>query len=94
VTEASNDKKQLMPMVELIEQQSGQRPEAILADNGYCSEENLESLESAEEPKRRIEGSSRRASKSMANIDSRRSAVRLTHNILRLHAACSRDERH
>jgi len=56
VTEASNDKKQLMPMVELIEQQSGQRPEAILADNGYCSEENLESLESAEEPKRRIEG--------------------------------------
>jgi transposase len=56
VTEASNDKRQLMPMVELIEQQSGQRPEAILADNGYCSEENLESLESAEEPKRRIEG--------------------------------------
>ena len=48
VTEAANDKQQLMPMVELIEQQSGQRPEAILADNGYCSEENLEHLESAE----------------------------------------------
>ena len=47
VTEAANDKKQLIPMVELIEQQSGQRPEAILADNGYCSEENLEHLESA-----------------------------------------------
>src|ERR1700675_1315529 len=31
VTEAANDKKQLKPMVELIEQQSGQRPEAILA---------------------------------------------------------------
>ena len=56
VTEAANDKKQLQPMVELIEQQSGQRPEAILADNGYCSEENLEHLESAEEPKRKIEG--------------------------------------
>jgi hypothetical protein len=42
VTEASNDKRQLKPMVEIIEQQSGQRPEAILADNGYCSEENLE----------------------------------------------------
>jgi len=42
VTEAANDKKQLKPMVELIEQQSGQRPEAILADNGYCSEENLD----------------------------------------------------
>jgi transposase len=56
VTEASNDKRQLKPMVELIEQQSGQRPEAILADNGYCSEENLEHLESGEEPGRQIEG--------------------------------------
>jgi transposase len=56
VTEAANDKKQLMPMVELIEQQSGQRPEAILADNGYCSEENLEHLESADRPERTIEG--------------------------------------
>ena len=56
VTEAANDKKQLKPMVELIEQQSGQRPEAILADSGYCSEENLEHLESAEQPERRIEG--------------------------------------
>ncbi len=33
VTEASNDKRQLKPMVELIEQQSGQRPQALLADN-------------------------------------------------------------
>jgi hypothetical protein len=56
VTEAANDKQQLKPMTELIEQQSGQRPEAILADNGYCSEENLEHLESAEEPERTIEG--------------------------------------
>src|SRR6266853_2333877 len=56
VTEAANDKQQLVPMVELIEQQSGQRPEAILADNGYCSEQNLEHLESADEPERKIEG--------------------------------------
>jgi len=56
VTEAAHDKQQLKPMVELIEQQSGQRPEAILADNGYCSEENLEHLESAAQPERRIEG--------------------------------------
>src|ERR1700682_3906796 len=56
VTEAANDKKQLKPMVELIEQQSGQRPEAILADNGYCSEENLDSLESNGQPERKIEG--------------------------------------
>jgi len=56
VTEAANDKQQLKPMVELIEQQSGQRPEAILADSGYCSEENLEYLESADQPERKIEG--------------------------------------
>ncbi len=56
VTEAANDKQQLKPMVELIEQQSGQRPEAILADNGYCSEQNLEHLESTDQPERKIEG--------------------------------------
>ncbi len=56
VTEAANDKEQLMPMVALIEQQSGQRPEAILADNGYCSEENLEHLESAGQAERKIDG--------------------------------------
>src|SRR3974390_2074287 len=56
VTEAANDKQQLEPMVEAIEQQSGQRPEAILADSGYCSEENLVYLESAEQPERKIDG--------------------------------------
>jgi transposase len=56
VTEAANDKKQLEPMVEAIEQQSGQRPEAVLADNGYCSEENLAFLESAEQPESKVEG--------------------------------------
>src|SRR6202165_3146931 len=56
ITEAANDKQQLEPMVEAIEQQSGQRPEAILADSGYCSEENLAYLESAEQPERKIDG--------------------------------------
>lgn len=56
ITEATNDKKQLIPMLEHIEQQSGQRPEAILADSGYCSEENLEHLESADQQARKIEG--------------------------------------
>ena len=56
VSEASNDKQQLVPMVEAIEQQSGQRPEAILADNGYCSDNNLEYLESPDHPERKIEG--------------------------------------
>jgi len=56
VTEAANDKEQLQPMVEAIEQQSGQRPEGILADSGYCSDENLEYLESGQQPERKIEG--------------------------------------
>lgn len=44
------------PMVEVIEEQSGQRPTAILADNGYCSDKNLAYLESADEPEKKIEG--------------------------------------
>ena len=42
-------------MVEVMQQQSGQRPEAILADSGYCSETNLEYLEAAEKPEKKIE---------------------------------------
>ncbi len=45
VTQAGNDKKQLQPMVETIAQQSGQKPQQALADNGYCSEGNLEYVE-------------------------------------------------
>jgi len=56
VTEAANDKEQLKPMVEAIEQQSGQRPSAVLADTGYCSEENLQHLESSEQPERQVDG--------------------------------------
>ncbi len=55
VTQAANDKEQLQPMVETIEQQAGQRPEAILADNGYCSDKNLEFLES-DPSEQKIEG--------------------------------------
>ncbi len=56
VTQAANDKEQLLPMVEVIEQQSGQRPEEILADSGYCSEKNLEGLESADHAEQKIIG--------------------------------------
>jgi len=55
VTQQANDKEQVKPMVEAIEAQSGQRPAEILADNGYCSEKNLEYLESAKKPERKIE---------------------------------------
>jgi transposase len=56
VTQAANDKQQLMPVIEAIEEQSGQRPTEVLADSGYCSEQNLEKLDSEEDPERRIEG--------------------------------------
>jgi transposase len=45
ITEEANDKKQLGPLIEAIENQSGQLPEQVLADSGYCSEPNLEHLE-------------------------------------------------
>ena len=51
VTQAANDKQQMKLLVEAIQEQSGQKPEGVLADSGYCSDENLQYLE-----KRRIEG--------------------------------------
>jgi transposase len=45
VTQEGNDKQQLKPMIEVIKDQSGQLPEKILADAGYCSEANLQYLE-------------------------------------------------
>jgi transposase len=56
VTQAANDKEQLIPMLATIEEQSGQRPDDVLADSGYCSEKNLEELDSEENPERRING--------------------------------------
>jgi transposase len=41
VTQETNDKKQLMPMITTIEEQSGATPTQLLADAGYCSDENL-----------------------------------------------------
>jgi transposase len=45
VTEQANDKKQLLPMVAAVEEQSGQKPSAVLADSGYTSEANLKDME-------------------------------------------------
>ena len=44
VTQETNDKKQLMLMITTIEQQSGHTPTHILADAGYCSDENLAAI--------------------------------------------------
>jgi transposase len=56
VTAAANDKEQLLPMLDQVERQSGQRPGEVLADSGYCSEQNLEQLDSAAHPERRVKG--------------------------------------
>jgi hypothetical protein len=55
VTQAGNDKEQVQPMVHAIEEQSGQLPDELLADSGYCSDSNLEYLESAAEPEKQID---------------------------------------
>lgn len=44
VTQETNDKQQLMPMMTTIEQQSGDTPTQLLADAGYCSDENLAAI--------------------------------------------------
>ncbi len=44
VTQETNDKKQLMPMITTIEQQSGATPAQLLADAGYCSDVNLAAI--------------------------------------------------
>jgi hypothetical protein len=44
VTQETNDKKQLMPMITTIEQQSGNTPTQLLADAGYCSDESLSAI--------------------------------------------------
>jgi transposase len=51
VTQATNDKQQLVPAVEAIKEQAGQKPQEVLTDSGYCSEANLKYLE-----KKKIEG--------------------------------------
>jgi len=51
VTQAANDKQQMKPLVEVIQEQSGQKPAEVISDSGYCSEANLKYLE-----KKRIEG--------------------------------------
>jgi transposase len=44
VTQETNDKKQLIPMITTIERQSGTPPTQLLADAGYCSDANLTAI--------------------------------------------------
>ena len=51
VTQEANDKRQMKPLVEVIQEQSGQKPAEVVSDSGYCSDANLGYLE-----KKKIEG--------------------------------------
>ncbi len=45
VTQDANDKHQLVPMTDAIETNLGRKPEQLSADSGYCSNANIEALE-------------------------------------------------
>lgn len=45
VTQNASDNRSLVPMVEQVEQQCGERPKAVLADSGFFSAENLRQME-------------------------------------------------
>jgi transposase len=45
VTQEANDKRQLVPMTDAIETNLGRKPEQLSADSGYCSDANIEALE-------------------------------------------------
>ena len=51
VSQATNDKQQLVPTMKAIEEQAGQKPQEVMTDSGYCSEANLKYLE-----EKKIEG--------------------------------------
>jgi hypothetical protein len=44
VTQDTNDKQQLKPMIRTIKEQAGQVPDEVIADSGYCSDESLRYL--------------------------------------------------
>src|ERR1700732_1121586 len=46
LTQCGNDQGQLVPLIEAIENNLGRKPDQASAGSGYCSESNLEALES------------------------------------------------
>ncbi len=44
VTQEPNDQRQLVPLITAVTVQAGAAPTAVLADAGYCSDENLAAL--------------------------------------------------
>jgi len=52
VTQAGNDNEQMQPIARAVEEQPGQLSADLLTDAGYCSNSNLECLESEAEPEK------------------------------------------
>ncbi len=44
LTTSPSDQRELVPMIEQVKENTGHRPEIVLADKGYLSEENLTTL--------------------------------------------------
>jgi len=44
VSASPDDRTQLLPMIDAVKQNTGDRPEVVLADKGYLTEENLQKL--------------------------------------------------
>ena len=45
VTQETNDNAALLPMLELVEQHCGERPQRVSADSGFFSNDNLQAME-------------------------------------------------
>lgn len=56
MSQATNDKEQLLALVAAFEQQTGQRPNKVLAASGRFLEMNLQALEWESDPEREIVG--------------------------------------
>jgi hypothetical protein len=67
VTQAANDQEQVASMMATVEAQSGQRPEAVIADSGYCSEKNREALAAEPPAERRSKPLSPRSGRSIGS---------------------------
>src|SRR6266853_813545 len=101
VTQAANDKQQLVPLIEAIQEQSGQRAEEVVADSGYCSERKLKTKVGAAVYARRkcmvepVFGQIKQARgfrqflmRGLEKVRGEWALICMTHNLLKFHKIC------